>query len=294
MSQVAPPHDPPPKDVYKVRAHEIWGGNNAAQDRISVPGFDAHLYAIPWQGQLGGDLRFVSTCAMGQIVRFTLADIAGHGPEAGEWALRLRSLMRKHINTPNPTKFARALNAEFNRISEAGGFATAIITTYFAPTDHLIACNAGHPRPLLYRARERRWEIFDESAPDVLKPGDARQTGISNLPLGIITPTNYPQFATKLELGDIYISYTDALIEAKSPDGRQLGEQGLMQLVQGLDVTDPARIGPAVLDAIGAHRAGAPSDDDTTLLVLYHNGTNPPDGVWPRVKALGRLVGIIK
>ena len=294
MSKAAAVQDPPARDVHKVRALEILGGNDAAQDQISVPGFDAHLYSIPYQGRAGGDLRFVSTCAMGQIVRFTLADIAGHGEGAGEWALRLRSLIRKHMNMPDPTKFARALNAEFGRIAEAGGFATAIITTYFAPTDHLIVCNAGHPRPLLYRARERRWEIFDESAPDVLKPGDAKQTGISNLPLGIITPTNYPQFATKLELGDIYISYTDALIEAKAPDGRQLGEQGLMRLVEDLDVADPARIGPAVLEAVGAHRSGAPSDDDTTLLVLYHNGTNPPDGVWPRVKALGRLVGIIK
>lgn len=294
MSAMPTFREAPARDVHRVRAYEILGGNDAAQDRISVTGFDGHLYSIPFQGRAGGDLRFVSACAMGQIVRFTLADIAGHGEGAGEWALRLRSLMRKHINTPDPTKFARALNAEFGRIAEAGGFATAIIATYFAPTDHLIVCNAGHPRPLLYRARERRWELFDESAPDVLKPGDSKRTGISNLPLGIITPTNYPQFATRLETGDIYVSYTDALIEAKAPDGRQIGEQGLMRIVQGIDVSDPARIGPGVLSAVAAHRAGAPPDDDTTLLVLFHNGTNPPDGVWPRVKALGRLVGIVK
>jgi hypothetical protein len=50
----------------------------------------------------------------------------------------------------------------------------------------------------------------------------------------------------------------------------------------------------ALVEAVAAWRGGKPSDDDETVLVLRHNASNPPDGVWPRVKALGRLVGIVK
>jgi phosphoserine phosphatase RsbU/P len=283
-------------DAYRLRAMELWGGNEAARDRISVPGFDAYVYCQPHQGhQCGGDLRFVSTCAAGQIVRFTLADISGHGDGVSEAALRLRALMRKHINTPNPTKFARMLNREFTALSKAGRFATAVITTYFTPTDQLTVCNAGHPRPLLYRVRNRGWVLLDENTPGVDSSAGERNTRISNLPLGVIAPTNYPQFGMRLEPGDVVVSYTDALIEAKDADGRELGEAGLLALVEGLDASKPARIGPALLDAVAAHRAGQPADDDATLLVLHHIGTNPPPIPFHmRVKALGHLVGLFR
>jgi serine phosphatase RsbU (regulator of sigma subunit) len=282
-----------PRDAYRLRAHEIWGGNDGATDHIVVPGFEAYVYCMPHEGETGGDLRFVSTCAAGQIVRFTLADISGHGPGASEAATRLRALIRKHINTPNPAKFARALNWEFTRQAEAGGFATAIITTYFAPTDHLIVCNAGHPRPFLYHAFERRWEFFDEQSGSALPASRAKETGIANLPLGIIGPTDYPMSATHLEPGDIYVAYTDGFIEEPGEDAKPLGEQGLLDFVQSLDPESPDRIGPAVIDAHAARRAGRPAGDDLTILVLSHSATDPPGGAWARIQALGRLVGLI-
>lgn len=289
------PIDTKPRDPYRLRAFEIRGGNGPADERLTLPGFEAFVYALPL-GEAGGDLRFVSTCAMGQIVRFTLADISGHGPDAGDWALRLRALIRKHINHPNPAKFARALNWEFSRLADAGGFATALIATYFAPTDHLIVCNAGHPRPLLYRAAAGRWELLDETVSEVLPSDRARETGISNLPLGVITPTSYPLFAVRLEPGDVYIAYTDAIIESTDARGRQLGESGLLELAQHLTPEpheDPGAIGQSLLASVQA-RAAAPSSDDLTLLVLRHTATDPPSGPVARLKALGRLVGLVE
>jgi phosphoserine phosphatase RsbU/P len=285
----------PPKDTYKLRAYEIWGGNGAARQQAVMPGFDAWLYARPHGGAAaGGDLRVVSACAAGQIIRFTLADMAGHGEEASALALGLQSLMRKHMNTPDPSKFVRALNVELTRLQQQGRFATAVIQTYFAPTDHFIVCNAGHPRPLLRRAGTGEWTLLDEKCAGVLDAARAKETGITNLPLGILAPTRFPQFATKLEPGDVIVSYTDSCIEATNPDGEPLGEEGLLRLARGLSGDDPGRLGMALVEAVAAWRGGKPSDDDETVLVLRHNASNPPDGVWPRVKALGRLVGIVK
>ncbi len=286
----------PALDEYRLNAMELWGGNEADVRRVSIPGFEAFMYCRPHKGdRAGGDLRYISTCAAGNIVRVTLADIAGHGDSAGETALRLRSLMRKHINTPNPTRFARLLNEELTARSSAGRFATAVISTYFAPTDHLIVCNAGHPRPLLFRAAEGKWMLFDERAPGLLARERSRETGMSNLPLGVIEPTNYPQFATRLEVGDVFVVYTDALIEAQDPSGRELGEEGLLHLVSGLDPADASQLGTALLRAIEAYRGGRPADDDVTLLVLRHNATNPPPIPFHmRMKALGHLVGLVK
>jgi len=290
--------DAQPVDIYKLRALEIWGGNQAATERAAVPGFEIYSYCEPYRGAAGGgDVRFVSTCAAGHIVRCTLADVAGHGESASEVALHLRTLMRKHINTPNPTRFARALNSEFRKLAEAGRFATAVISTYFAPTDHMIVCNAGHPRPLLYRAgggpgAARGWELFDQSSPGAVQPARSRQTGISNLPLGILDAINYPQSATRLFAGDIMISYSDALIEASNPAGNELGEAGILAIARTIDLTDPAKIGPSILGAVAAHRGGRPADDDVTLIVQCHNGGDPPP--MPLGDRLRALVGLAK
>jgi phosphoserine phosphatase RsbU/P len=285
----------------KLRALELRGGNDAVNRSMTMAGFDAFLFSRPHNDDgVGGDLSFISTCAMENIIRFTLVDLAGHGESSGELATRFRTLFKKYINTPNPTKLAVALNKEFGRLGDAGRFATAVITTYFAPTDHLIICNAGHPRPLLFHApgegRPGRWELLDQSSPCVVAPEDAKRTGISNLPLGVIRHTEYPQFATRLERGDVVISYTDALIEATDGAGKQLGEEGLLKLVRSIEVAGrtPEQIGRALLDAVERHRGKPHADDDTTLLVLRHTATNPPDGAWPRLLALGRVVGIVK
>lgn len=286
---------PPPRDVHKLRAHEIWGGNEPTRERVMLPGFEAWLYAKPLDGHAaGGDLRFVSTCAAGQIVRFTIADLAGHGEEASDFALRLRALIRKHINTPNPAKFVRALNVELTRLAHDGRFATAVIQTYFAPTDHFIVCNAGHPRPLLCRAATDQWELLDEGTPGVVDAAHARETGIANLPLGIVAPTTYPQFAIRLERDDVVVSYTDAVTEAKDPAGKMLGEEGLLGLARTLPRASAPEIGDALLGALSRWRDGAPAHDDETLLVLRHDASDPPGGARAKVKALGRLVGLVK
>lgn len=285
----------PPRDVYKLRAHEIWGGNEPAREQMLVPGFEAWLYARPHAGDAaGGDLRFVSTCAAGQIVRFMIADFAGHGAEASDFALRLRALIRKHINTPNQARFVRALNVELARLAQEGRFATAVVQTYFAPTDHFIVCNAGHPRPLLYRAAAATWALLDEQAPGLVGAADAKQTGIANLPLGILAPTTYPQFAFRLEPGDVIISYTDAVTESKAPGGEMLEEAGLLEIARQLPVGSASELGEGLLAALSRWRGGVEPDDDQTLLVLRHNASDPPDNTWARMKALGRLVGLVK
>ncbi|MBL9033070.1 MAG: serine/threonine-protein phosphatase [Phycisphaerae bacterium] len=287
--------DERPVDIYRLSAMEIWGGSGARRERVKVPGLEADIHCVPHEGAAeGGDLHFLSTCAMGQISRFTIADIAGHGHTAGPLSARLRALIRKHINTPNPTRFTQALNEEFAALSREGLFATALIVTYFAPTDHLIVCNAGHPRPLIRRASRGRWELLDERCDGLVTQDHAKDAGVGNLPLGLLEGTRYPQYATPLEPGDALIAYTDAFIEAADPAGMQLGEQGLLALVQDLDPARPD-LRDEIIRRVDRHRGGAPANDDATLLVLRHTADNPPPlRLSMRLKTLGKLVGVVR
>lgn len=281
---------------------EIWGGNEATVTSLSVPGLDVWITSTPYAGEAqGGDIHYLSMCGSGRISRFAVADVAGHGDVVGELAVKLRRLMRKHINTLDQTRFARDLNREFALLNAAGRFATALLTTYFAPTDQLIVVNAGHPRPLWYDASDRRWRALDREAVDGIDSGGAdaraRYWGqpVSNLPLGVIEPTEYVQFAVKLERDDLVLIYTDSLIEARSSDGPMLGESGLLSLVSHLDAADPRGLSEALQSALTAHRGGAPPDDDQTIVLLRHNASEPPPMTMGQaVKSLAKMVGLMR
>ena len=73
--------------------------------------------------------------------------------------------MRKYINTLDQTRLARALNRELVPLDGNGRFATALLTTYFAATDHLIICNAGLPWPLWFHAATGSWELLGPDTP---------------------------------------------------------------------------------------------------------------------------------
>lgn len=291
----APAAAPAVDAIRRLHCMEIWGGSEAADSRVSVPGVDAHVVCRPHRGDAaGGDIHYVSNCMAGTISRFVLADVSGHGASASELALSLRRLMRKHINTPDQARFARALNEEFSGLTDEGRFATAVLATYFAPTDHLIVCNAGHPRALWWRAYDEQWELLDSSSTGASSEPSASDLGISNLPLGILDPTIYEQFAVWLARGDAVIFYSDALIESADSAGRPLGEGGLLDIARTLDPGDPAGLAERLLDAVELRHGGRLSDDDVTVLVLHHNGADPPSlPIAERIKILGRVLGLV-
>jgi serine phosphatase RsbU (regulator of sigma subunit) len=227
-----------------------------------------------------------------------LADVSGHGAVVDGPAQILRNLMRKYINTLDQTQFAKALNREFARLPDSDRFATALILTYFAPTNHLIVCNAGHCRPLWYRVADRQWRSLDPDCVgecESLRRSNARYhfKRVANLPLGILEPTDYAQFALRLEKGDLVVLYTDGVIESLDQSGRQLGEAGLLELLKELPLGGADQAGENAIAAIEARQAGARPADDRSLMVLRHTGTQPPRlNLGRSVRTLAKMLGL--
>lgn len=257
--------EPHPHDGHAMRCMEIHGGSQAVEFSVATPGLDAWVYSLPHEGaDNGGDVHYLSLCGGGVITRAVVADVSGHGAEVAGFSGSLRGLMRSNINTKSQTRLVRALNRQFSALAQMKRFATAVVATYLATRRRLTVCNAGHPRPLWFRAGSREWRILDESV---------GETG--NLPLGIDDESAYRQFTVTLGRGDLVLIYTDALTEAADPSGHMLGEDGLLGLARGLDATRPRELGPALLAAVHGHRGGRPADDDITLLTFHHNAGGP-------------------
>ena len=273
-------------EPHTMTCLEVWGGNQAVDNGVVMAGLDAWLYSRPFHDHAaGGDIYYVSSCAMGQLTRVLVADVSGHGEAVSDTANRLRALMRRYVNFIDQTRFVEGLNTEFSGLTEADGFATAVAATYFVPTDQLTVCNAGHPRPLWYRSRTRTWTLLSDAIDK--QPFAAAADGPANMPLGIAGPTHYEQFAVKLATGDLVVLYTDSLIEAKGADGRPLGEEGLLAMARQLDVADVAGFLRALLSSIERH--GELSADDVTVLILRPNGLKLRASLPSKLKAMKQM-----
>lgn len=305
---------------------EVWGGNRPIASAVTMAGVDAWVFSRPYHARpaadaaptaepsssapsasggaaAGGDIHYLSSCAAGNITRMVLADVSGHGAAVAAAAASLRRLMGRFSNYIDQSRFVAAVNARFHELHEendafAGLFATAITATYYAPTDELTLSNAGHPRPLRYIARDNRWCLlaFDTPADPPDAAGGTTHTP-ANLPWGVLEDIPYTRHTTHIEEGDVVLFYTDSLIELKNPDGRQIGEQGLLALAASLDPMRPEGLIADLIARAAAYERGGPTDpdahtfdDDVTLLLIRRNTAKPRPSPLLTLKAAGRIV----
>jgi phosphoserine phosphatase RsbU/P len=252
--------------IKHMQCMEVWGGNQPVDSGVIMPGVDAWVYSQPCENQAaGGDVHYVSTCCGGKVVRLVLADIAGHGAGVAETGANLRLLMRRFINHQNQLNVVRSLNREFTAASASGVFATAVVMTFESSGNRLVVSNAGHPPPLWYQAKRRRWTL--------LQPQTAADPG--GIPWGIEDESPYQQFQSPLSVGDIILCYTDSLAEAKGADGELLGTAGLLRIAGSVGNVNPSQLIPRLLSEIAKYDPEYATRDDVTCLAFRPNGLRP-------------------
>ena len=276
MSDLPTPHMP---------CMEVWGGSQLTARGVVFGGLDAWVYSKPHgQAQRGGDVYYASSCAAGRISRLLLADVSGHGTSVAAIAADLRLLMRRFVNRWDQKEFVRLLNEQFSALSTKGTYASAIVSTFFAPTRRLVLCNAGHPRPILYRVSQKEWSLMGHEGPPHL-PGPL------NLPLGLMSITEYEHFDVELEPGDCVLTYTDALIESSDADGEMLGEEGVLRILKLLGDIKPEKLIDALLGEIAERYPENLSNDDVTLLIVRANGAAQSFTLGDKMRAAARMAG---
>ena len=261
--------------VKHLQCMEVWGGNQAADRGVVMPGIDAWIYSRPcMNGAAGGDVHYVSTCAGGLLVRLVVADIAGHGEPVAKTGEALRWLMQRFINRHKQSSLVRSMNQEFSAASDSGVFATALVMTFECMGNKLVLSNCGHPPPLWYQAKRGRWVVLE---PGTRAPEQANSTG---MPWGIEHDADYCEFHSELAVGDIVLCYTDSIAEAKGPDGEVLGTSGLLRMAEALGNVRPSQVIPRLLAEIEKNDPDYSSRDDVTCLAFRPNGLRRTAPIW--------------
>jgi serine phosphatase RsbU (regulator of sigma subunit) len=90
--------------------------------------------------------------------------------------------------------------------------------------------------------------------------------------LGIDLPGRRPFQETQprrliLEEGDMFIGYTDGLIEQPGAEGNILGLEPVTARIKGLTEATPKKALQALRDLLESYRGSQPLEDDLTLLL---------------------------
>jgi phosphoserine phosphatase RsbU/P len=276
------------RDSERMQCMEVWGGNLRVEKQLQTPGLDIWISSQPeGDAKSGGDVYYVSSCASGRITRILLADVSGHGELVANIAVGLRDLMRQNINVIKQRRFVAAMNQQFAAASDDGDFATAIVSSFFAPTRSLSLSNAGHPTPLICRAANRRWTRLDLCGAE----SDSKNGHVTDLPLGVFPQTRYQQFGVRLDKGDMLLCYTDAFSESRAADGTILGVDGLLAIVAAIQETEGSTFLAKVVKTIRSLHPENLKQDDATILLIRANGkrTSIRDNLLAPFRLLGRV-----
>ena len=124
-------------------------------------------------------------------------------------------------------------------------------------TSVLLYTNAGHNPPLLVRRRDGKGT-----------KAEVERLGRGGTVLGLFPDVEYEDVEVRLESGDLLAAFSDGLVEAHNPQGREFGEERLIPLLERHADLSAAEIEGLVLQAVREWTAGAEQEDDLTLVVL--------------------------
>ena len=245
---------------------EVWGGHGLGNSQISRPGIEVSVTSISSTSSLedgGGEIHLMSSCASGRITRFLMADISSIGSQYHSLATKMRDLLRKNVNSILQTRCERELTRRLQEAAEHGTSASTLVATYFSPRRTLTICNAGHPRPLHYCSKLKRWGLVE---------GTSRDTSNGGLD-GLIDVSQHRDSHLKLRKGDLILFYSNALSECLSKEGITLGDRGLLDCVQELSPSDPRQISSLLFERLLSDGNSNLATSEATILLCQVTST---------------------
>jgi sigma-B regulation protein RsbU (phosphoserine phosphatase) len=214
------------------------------------PGWEASAHFRPAR-ELGGDLYDFYEMG-GGLLGVTVGDVAGKGVPAALYAAFTSGTVRSRaFERRTPADLLQRVNRTLRRRGIEGLFCTLSYALFDFPERTLRLANSGLPYPLHYRAAA----------------GQAAPVTVSGLPLGTFDGTTYEELSLPLAPGDVFVFYTDGIVEALR--GRE--EYGVDRLLKGLEAhagLSASALGERLLaDLRGFVEDEAPADD-LTLIAL--------------------------
>lgn len=228
----------------------------------SVPGFSLGVHISGAERVTGDYCDFLTFRE--QCFDVVLGDVMGKGMAAALVgaavksqlqlaARRLTSEFQPYGRLPEPQEVVGALQAALTpSLTALDCFVTLTYARFMRQQNCMHYVDAGHPSILHWRTREQSC---------VFLRGE-------NVPLGIIPDELYLERCVTFEPGDVFVLYSDGLVEAQNENGEEFGEE---RLKTALDLSlEPQAMADALCQRVNTWRNG--KGDDLTCVVVRIEG----------------------
>lgn len=215
-----------------------------------VPGWDTAGCLRP-RYEVGGDYYDQIPLADGRL-GVVVADVSGKGSLAAMTLTTFRAILRTQVEgEPEPVRTAAAANRLLRDRVAPNEYVTAVYGVLDPARGHFAYSNCGHAPPIHVRA-DGRFTKLTTGGP----------------PLGLLAGARYLAGEITLDPGDLLLLFTDGVVEAEDPEGREFGVDRLAHLASAVRRLPSAEIVDAVVRETSGYCESADYADDFTLLAL--------------------------
>ncbi|MFN0111331.1 MAG: PP2C family protein-serine/threonine phosphatase [Blastocatellia bacterium] len=210
-----------------------------------------------------------------EVIGVVVADVCGKGVSAALMMANLQANLRGQVQAHHDAydyklkigssvpeaqvHHVRHIVRRVNQQVTASMIDASYITFFYAEIDQqrttLRYTNAGHNPPLLLRVGANGAKTVEK-----LEQGGTV--------LGLFHDAEYEDVELKLESGDVLAAFTDGLIEARSPQGEEFGEERVISCLMRNSTLSAAEIEQAILAEVRQWTHDSEQEDDLTLVAL--------------------------
>lgn len=201
---------------------------------------------------VGGDYYDFLIDPTGQL-HITIGDVAGKGMPAALLMVAVRTLWRSTVRSGySPERINELLTEDMSsEFTESDQFITMISGVYNSLEHTFYYSNAGHWPPLYLPAGSNEFVTYP--------PG--------HMPIGIASETNYKLYSETLAPDDIFIMFSDGLVEARNDAKEVFDDKRLSEVVLRNRGATAEYLRDAIIQAVEDF-AGTRRQDDQTLIIL--------------------------
>ena len=208
---------------------------------------------------IGGDLYDFIPYSLSRL-GIVIGDVSGKGAPAAIYAALVSGILRSHAPIePGPAEMLRAVNLSLAERRIEAQFVSLIYAVWDDAHRTLLVSNSGLPRPIHVHA------------------GKNHVIEATGLPLGLFDDANYDEFRFKMKPGDMFVFFSDGILDARNRRGQLFGRGRVEQLVLECAGKSADCVVNTLFKAAAEHSAGVESFDDQTVVAIKVKDSSAAD-----------------
>jgi len=205
---------------------------------------------------IGGDLYDFVSYSFDRTA-IVVGDVSGKGAPAAIYAALVSGILRSHAPIePSPSEMLSAVNFSLGERRIDGQFVSLIYAVWDDGNRTLQVSNSGLPRPVY--AHDGNIELIEATG----------------LPLGLFDEAEYDEFTFKAKPGDLFVFFSDGILDARNTAGDLFGRHRVEQIVREAAELPAQSVVDVLFQRVSDHASGVETFDDQTVVVMKVKGTS--------------------